>query len=99
MVVITAKLRAAENCEDEVAEALSSMVNWVTENEADTLTYTLNQSASGPRDFLVFERYTNQAALDSHIGSDRMKQLNGELGGKVEGAPSVEFYGEIAAKL
>ena len=91
MVVITAKLRAAENCEDEVAEALSSMVNWVTENEADTLTYTLNQSASDPRDFL--------AALDSHIGSDRMKQLNGELGSKVEGPPSVEFYGEVAAKL
>jgi len=99
MVVVTASLRAAENCEDEVAGVLSSMVEWVTENEVDTLTYTLNQSATDPRDFVVFERYTSRAALDSHIASDRMKQLNGELKGKVEGPPSVEFYNEVAAKL
>ncbi len=99
MVVVVAKLTAKEGQGDTLEKALVSMVEWVTENEADTLTYICNRSVKNPDQFVFFERYPNQAALDAHSSSERFVQLFGELQ-ELLGAPAeIEILEEVAAKL
>lgn len=92
-------MRAAEGSVEEVKRLFCDMVEWVTENESGTVTYTCNQSNEDPQAFMFLERYTNLAALEAHSSSDRMKELISSLAGKLEGGLDVQRYEEIAAKL
>ena len=99
MVVVVAKVKAADGHGDEVAGKLSEMVAWVGENEDDTLTYACNRSAEDANAFLFFERYTDQAAFDAHMGSERFAQLAGDLQDKLDGGVEMGVYEELAAKI
>jgi len=99
MVVVIAKLKARAGKGDELAAKFVEMVEWVTENEADTLTYICNRSTRDPETFVFFERYPDQVALGAHSSSERFQQFVGETQGLLAGGMEVELFEEIAAKL
>ena len=99
MYVVIARIRAKEGQAEELAGHFREFVDWVTENEADTLTYICNRSLKDPSDFVFFERYTNEKAFEAHSSSDEFVKLTGALQGKLDGPVSIESYEEVAGKL
>ena len=99
MVVVVAKIKAADGHADELAAKLTDMVDWGSKNEDGTLTCTCNLATWDPDSFLFFERYTDQAAFDAHSGSERFGQLVADLQGKLDGAVEIDTYEELAAKI
>lgn len=99
MVVVVARIKAAEGHSEELAAKFQDMVAWVRDNEDGTLTYACNRSSDDPNSFLFFERYTDQAALDAHMGSERFAQLVTELQGKLDGGVEMDTYEELATKI
>ena len=99
MVVVIAKIKAKKGQGDTLAQKLSDMVEWVTENEGDTLTYICNRSTKNRDEFVFFERYPNQKALEGHSTSDRFHQLVGEIQSLLDGPIQIDLLEEVAAKL
>ena len=99
MLVVIAKLKAKPGAGDDLAAKFSEMVAWVTENEAETLTYICNRSTNDPDEFVFFERYPDPAALGAHSSSDRFKAFVGEIQPLLDGGMQVEMLEEVAAKL
>ena len=99
MVVVVAKIKAKPEYADEVAEMFRDMVAWVADNEDDTTTYSCNRSRKDPSEFLFFERYPDQAALQAHSASPRFGELVGSLAGKLDGTMDVVMLDEVAAKI
>lgn len=99
MYTVIARIRAIEGHAEDLAAAMTDMVNWVAENEPETLTYICNRSVSDPNQFVFFERYTNEAAFQAHGGSPRFAELIATLDGKVAAAPEIEVLDEVVGKL
>ncbi|MFT4571997.1 MAG: quinol monooxygenase YgiN [Hyphomicrobiaceae bacterium] len=99
MYTVIARIRAIPGSADELASELTAMVNWVAENEPETLSYICHRSVADPDAFVFFERYTNEAAFAAHGASERFAQLIQALDGKVAAAPELEVLDEVAGKL
>jgi len=99
MFVVIARIKAREGEGDELEDVFKELVEWVTENEADTLTYTCSRSTSDRDQFTFFERYTSQKAFESHAGSEKFAELVGQIQGRLAGPIEIETYDEIAGKL
>jgi quinol monooxygenase YgiN len=99
MLVIAAKIKAKPGEADKLADMFSEMVEWVADNEAETLTYTCSRSTDDPDRFLFFERYTSKKAFQEHTSSEKFLELAGGLQGLVEGPIEIETYREIAANV
>ena len=99
MLVVVAKIKAVEGHADKLADLFKGMVEWVTENEVDTVTYTCNRSTDDPNLFVFFERYTTRQAHEEHSRSDKFLELVSALQGSVDGPVEIETYEELAAKL
>lgn len=99
MVVVVAKVRAKKGRGDALVDHLLRMVEWVTENEAETLTYTCNRSTKNADEFVFYERYSDQGAFESHISSDNFAAFGEQIGGYLAGPPEIETFEEVAAKL
>ncbi len=99
MLVVIAKIRAKDEHADEVAGALTGMVEWVGENEPETLSYSCNRVSDDRNVFVIFERYTGQEAFQAHSASERFAELVGEMQGKLDGGIEIQMLEEVAAKL
>jgi len=99
MVAVVARIEAKEGEADKLAAVFKDFVEWVTENEAGTLTYSCNRSTTDPNRFLFFERYTGRKAFEAHSSSERFIQLASEIRGLVSGPVEIELFDEIATKL
>ncbi len=99
MHVVIAEIRAKEGLGDELAELFRDFVEWVVENEAETLAYSCNRSKENRDRFVFFERYTGDKAFQAHAQSDRFAELAVAIDGKVDGQVELETFEEIAAKL
>ena len=99
MLVVAAKIKARPGEADKLADMFREMVEWVTENEAETLTYSCSRSTDEPNRFLFFERYTSKKAFQEHTSSEKFLGFAADLQGLVEGPIEIETYQEIATKL
>lgn len=68
-VTLAVTYRARAGSEDEVAEYLRKMME-LTRAEPGCLHYSAHRSTEDRREFLLFEQYVDQAALDAHSASD-----------------------------
>lgn len=96
MIVLIAMLKAQKGKEKKVEEILRSMVPSV-QNEKGTLKYILHRSRKDPTEFLFYEEYVDQAALDFHGGTSYFKDLGKNLNGLLDGAPKELFFDVVAA--
>jgi quinol monooxygenase YgiN len=99
MIVVIARIRAKSGQGDELEVHLRRIVEWVTENEAGTLTYVCSRSTKDADTFTFFERYADQSAFDAHVASREFAAFGKQIGGLLAAAPEIETYTEVAAKL
>ena len=96
MIILTAMVKAQKGKEKKVEEILRGMVPNV-QNEKGTLKYILHRSRKDPTEFMFYEEYVDQAALDLHGGTSYFKDLGKNLNGLLDGAPKELFYEVVAA--
>jgi quinol monooxygenase YgiN len=96
MIVLIAMLRAQKGKVKKLEEILRGMIPAV-QNEKGTLKYILHRSRKDPAEFLFYEEYVDQAALDFHGGTSYFKDLGKNLSGLLDGAPKELFYEAVAA--
>jgi len=75
--------KAKPGQEGAVKEALMEMVE-PTRKEKGCLAYNLHQSKSDKAQFIFYEQWASQAALDAHMKSPHMKALGDKLKDKTE---------------
>jgi quinol monooxygenase YgiN len=82
-IILTATVKAKPGQEGAVKEALMEMVE-PTRKEKGCLAYNLHQSKSDKAQFIFYEQWASQAALDAHMKSPHMKALGDKLKDKTE---------------
>jgi quinol monooxygenase YgiN len=90
-VILTAIIKARPGQEEAVKEALLAMVE-PTRKEAGCLCYNLHQSKSDKAQFIFYEQWAGQAALDAHRKTAHMKAMQKALKGKTAEGGGVTFY-------
>lgn len=75
MVVLVAKYYVKDGQIDGVIEALKEMAPLVAEHEPECSQYSANRSTENPNVILLYERYTNMAAVDAHRETPHFKEI------------------------
>jgi quinol monooxygenase YgiN len=68
---------------------------WIIENtrkEEGNLEYTLYQDPVNKSNFLFFERYKNQAAIDAHFAATYFKEFGTKIAGITSQASEIKIY-------
>jgi len=64
-------IRSKEGKESEFEDLFKKLDADVKANESNLITHELYRSPKNSRDYIVVERYTDQAALDTHTETER----------------------------
>jgi quinol monooxygenase YgiN len=72
--VVVARWRANAGSEDRVVAVLEELTA-ASRAEPGCLGYTPHRSTEDPRDFVVYERYADEAAFEAHVDSEHFKGL------------------------
>jgi quinol monooxygenase YgiN len=75
MIVLTAKYYVKHGRGDEVEAALRRMAPIVKATEPGCALYHANRAAENPDIFLLYEHYTDQAALDAHRSTPHFLEI------------------------
>jgi quinol monooxygenase YgiN len=83
-LVVVAIARAQAGKEEELGLRLEGVAraSW---GEPGVVTYAVHNLTQSPGEFMMVEVYRDQAAFDSHLETDHVKALIGDLGALVEG--------------
>jgi quinol monooxygenase YgiN len=63
-----------------------------TRKEKGNLAYEMSRSTKNPIEYIVYERWTNFAALQTHLQAPHFKAMIGEIGELLDGPPSVKVF-------
>jgi quinol monooxygenase YgiN len=94
-VTIIARIKAKPGSEGPLEEAFRDMIKKVRAAEPGCQAYVLHKSPKDPTQFVWYETYTDQAAVDIHMKTDHMKAMGGRIKDLLEGAPQIEFLQEL----
>jgi quinol monooxygenase YgiN len=75
MNVLVARYYVRAGDGDEVEAALKEMAAVVKEQEPDCVLYEVNRSQDDPDEFLLYERYRDDAALAAHRETPHFKRI------------------------
>ncbi|TGD95504.1 putative quinol monooxygenase [Methylobacterium nonmethylotrophicum] len=75
MKTISAILRAKPGAEETLRAALLDVAAHVAANEPDTVGFFISQDDGDPARFTTYERFTDQAAMDRHNGSEAVARF------------------------
>lgn len=81
---VVATIPAKPENADEVRAAVDALVT-ATRQESGCLAYAAYESAAVPGTFVTVERWTDQAALDAHMGTEHIAEALGAVEGKLAG--------------
>jgi quinol monooxygenase YgiN len=93
-IALVVKLTIKEGHEMDYAKAGVAAARTVEANEPGNLLYRVHKT-DNPREFLVLERYVDQAALDAHSNSEHVQAILKHIGPMIEGDPEVTIYEEL----
>jgi quinol monooxygenase YgiN len=71
-ITVIAKLKVQPGKDAEFEAAAKQMIATVKESEPGTLSYVLHKNTKDATEFIYYEVYQDQAALDSHGKKDRL---------------------------
>ena len=75
MLTITAIIRAKKGHEETMRKGLLDVAANVERNEPDTIGFFISQDSSDPCVFTTYERFSSQAAMDSHNNSESVARF------------------------
>ena len=88
---MTVQFKVKEGKEKAFEEAFAPAVAG-TRKEPGCLAYFLNQDGDDPSTFLVFERFKNVAALESHAKTPHVAEVLKKITPLLDGDPAVKVY-------
>ena len=94
---VIAKITAQDGKRADLAAALQGALD-AAAGEPGTIYYILLEDAVDANALWMYEMYENQAALDSHMGSDAFKALGPAIGPFLAGRPELTFCKPIGGK-
>jgi quinol monooxygenase YgiN len=97
-VTIIAKIKAKAGSEKALEDAFHDMIIKVRAAEPGCQAYVLHKSAKDPTQFVWYETYADQAAVDTHMKTEHMKAMGGRIKDLLDGAPQIEFLQELDRK-
>lgn len=97
-ITVIAKLKVQPGKDADFEAAARQMIATVKESEAGTLAYILHKNTKDPTEFVYYEVYQDQAALDAHGKTDHMKAFGGKIGSLLAGRPEISILTEVARK-
>ncbi len=98
MIVVVAKFKAQPDKAEEVERELRGLIEYVRNEEPDTLTYVCHRAQGDPSQFLFYERYRSMEALATHGSSNKFRTTFKKIGPMLEGDPVIEMYEEMLGK-
>ncbi|RPI04892.1 MAG: antibiotic biosynthesis monooxygenase [Actinobacteria bacterium] len=96
-IAAIAKLTAQPGKRDELAKGLQVMLDQV-ESETGTLLYILHADNAEADVLWFYELYTEQPALDLHMGSETYKGLGPVIGPLLAGRPELHLVTPLGGK-
>ena len=96
-IALIAKLTAAEGKIDRLRDAFDALVA-AAEEEDGLEIYSVHTDTANEGVFYFYELYHDQAALDDHGQTDRMRAAMGAIGGLLGGQPEVTILSPMVAK-
>ena len=97
-ITVIAKLKTKTGSEKAFEDAARKMIEAMRSAEPNTLQYVLHKGVKDPTEYVYYEVYPDQAALDFHGKTDHMKAFGGAIGALLEGRPQVEILQEVTRK-
>jgi quinol monooxygenase YgiN len=97
-ITVIAKLKTKAGSEKQFEEAARKMIETMRSAEPNTLQYVLHRGVKDPTEYVYYEVYPDQAALDHHGKTDHMKAFGGAIGSLLEGRPQVDILQEVTRK-
>lgn len=94
MIGVTAKLPVQAGKEAAFESAFAELAAKVNANEAGCHLYELYRTP-GTSDYMVLERYTDQAALEAHGKTDYFLAAQPILGPLLAGAPTIDIFESV----
>ena len=79
LLIVVAEMTAQSGKEDELRRTLTGFVA-PTRAENGCVQYDLHEAQDAPGQFLFFEKWTSEAALDAHLGSPHIASVLPGLG-------------------
>ena len=77
MLILAVHVTIKAGHENEVLDPFHKLQE-ETRREPGCITYVVQRSRENPRHYLIYEQYTDQAALDAHRSSSHFKQYAAE---------------------
>ncbi|HEY1851520.1 MAG TPA: putative quinol monooxygenase [Candidatus Binataceae bacterium] len=97
-VTIIARLKAKAGSEAALQEAFQDMIQKVRAAEPGCQAYVLHKAKKDASQFVWYETYADQGAVDIHMKTEHMKAMGGRIKDLLDGAPQIEFLEEIDRK-
>ena len=98
MIALMALFRAQPGQGDAMAAALAEMTRYVAASEPGTRGFYVCRDESDPLGFITYERFTDQAALETHNSSAYRDRWIAQYGALFDGALVRHSGPEIACK-
>jgi quinol monooxygenase YgiN len=98
MLTITAIIKAKKGHETTLRQALIEVAANVKANEPSTVGFFIAQDSSDPCIFTTYERFTDEAAMDRHNGSEAVTRFFGIARPILDGNVTLITATEISAK-
>lgn len=98
MLTITAIIRTRPGRGDEMRNALLDVATHVRANEPDTVGFFIAEDAAQPHTFTTYERFTDQAAMDRHNGSEVVARFFEIAQPLLDGEVTLLTCNELSAK-
>lgn len=77
MIAVTAHLRAREGAEDALRDKLQNLVR-ECDGQKGLILYSVHQDRQDAAQFVFYEQFASQAALDAHLVSEPLKRFQKE---------------------
>ncbi len=97
-VTIVATLRVQPGNEEPFEKAAAGLLEYVLNNEPETLTYLLHRERTAPNSFLFYEVYADEEALAKHGSSEALQRFFTEVAPLLDGQPQIKTYDELGGK-
>ncbi len=98
MLTITAIIRTRAGHADEMRQALLDVAAHVRANEPETVGFYIAEDAGQPGIFTTYERFTDQAAMDRHNGSDAVAKFFAIAQPLLDGEVTLLTCNEVSAR-
>lgn len=95
-LVVIAELRAGQSSIGALRSSLRGMVE-PSRAEADCLAYDLHQDSEDAATFVIYERWTSEAALEAHFRTTHFRTLSARLEGLLDRPMIVRRLGPAIA--